>query len=230
MSAAHDPDPDFDIVRHPRARSAKLSVDPASGRVRLTLPRRAALAPALAWAEGKRAWIARQQARLPAPCPFVPGATFPFGDGSLTIVWDPARARVIRREADRLLCGGPIEGLAGRVASWLKRAALVQLSADTAAAAARAGVHVSQVAVGDPKARWGSCSSRGAIRYSWRLILMPDFVRRAIVAHEVAHRVHMHHGPQFHAFAAALSEVDDAAAHAWLRRHGAGVHWIGRAG
>ena len=101
---------DFDIVRHPRARRARLSVDPASGRVRLTLPRRAALGPALAWADEKRDWIARQQARLPAPRPFTPGATLPFGDGELTIDWDPARSRVICRDGARLVCGGPRRG------------------------------------------------------------------------------------------------------------------------
>lgn len=219
----------LDVVRHPRARAARLSVDPVSGRVRLTLPRRGALAPALAWAEGKRGWIAAQRAKLPAARPFVAGAAVPFGDATLTIDWDPARPRTVRRMADRLVCGGPAEGLAGRVAAWLKREALRVLSEETAACAARAGVVVLAVAVGDAKARWGSCSSRGTIRYSWRLILAPDFVRRSTVAHEVAHRVHMHHGPQFHAFAAALSDADDRAAHAWLRRHGAGLHWIGRA-
>lgn len=219
---------DIDVVRHPRARSARLSVDPASGRVRLTLPRRAALGPALAWAEEKRGWIAAQRAKLPAATPFVPGGSVPFGDGTLTIDWDAGRPRTVRREGDRLVCGGPRDGLARRITSWLKREALTILSAETSEAAARAGVRITSVAVGDPRGRWGSCTSSGAIRYSWRLILAPAFVRRSTVAHEVAHRVHMHHGPQFHAFAAELSGENDAAAHAWLRGHGAGLHWVGR--
>lgn len=219
---------EIEVVRNPRSRSARLSVDPVSGRVRLTLPRRAALAPALAWAEGKRGWIAAQRAKLPEPRPFAPGTTIPFGDATLTIDWAAARSRVVRREGERLLCGGPREGLGRRVTAWLRREALRVLSAETAEAAARANVTVTLVAVGDARGRWGSCSSRGAIRYSWRLILAPAFVRRSTVAHEVAHRVHMHHGPQFHAFAAMLSGEDDAAAHAWLRCHGAGLHWIGR--
>ncbi len=220
--------PDIDVVRHPRARSARLSIDPASGRVRLTLPRRAALAPALAWAEEKRGWIAAQRAKLPDATPFVPGGKLPFGDDALTIDWDAARPRTVRREGERLVCGGTRESLSRRITSWLKREALAVLSAETRDAAARAGVRVTSVAVGDPRGRWGSCTSSGAIRYSWRLILAPAFVRRSTVAHEVAHRVHMHHGPQFHAFAAELSGENDAAAHAWLRRHGAGLHWVGR--
>jgi len=91
-----------------------------------------------------------------------------------------------------------------------------------------AGVTVTKVSVADPKARWGSCASTGAIRYSWRLILAPEWVRRATVAHEVAHRVHMNHGAEFHALVRQLDENDPARSSAWLRANGAALHWIGR--
>ena len=85
------------------------------------------------------------------------------------------------------------------------------------------------VAIGDPRGRWGSCASSGAIRYSWRLILAPRFVRRATVAHEVAHRVHMNHGPAFHALVAELwTKAIRRDRARWLRAHGAALHWVGR--
>jgi predicted metal-dependent hydrolase len=220
--------PPVEIVRNARARRAKLSVDPASGRVRLTLPARAPVKSALLWAEGQQAWIAAQQARLPRPRPFVPGGTFPLGDSQLTIEWREDASRRIARDGDVLRCGGPRDGLARRIESWLKREALRVLSAETAEFAARAGVGVTRVSIGDPRARWGSCASSGAIRYSWRLILAPDFVRRATVAHEVAHRVHMNHGAEFHALVKRLDENDPARSSAWLRANGAALHWIGR--
>ena len=107
-------------------------------------------------------------------------------------------------------------------------AAQVQLASDTAHYAAKAGVSVTKVAIGDARGRWGSCAVDGVIRYSWRLILAPGWVRRATVAHEVAHRVHMNHGPAFHALVAQLYEGDPTPARAWLRAHGAGLHWVGR--
>lgn len=219
---------DLDVVRHPRARAARLSVDPSTGRVRLTVPKRMAIATALRWAEEKREWIAAQRARLPEARPFEHGARVPVGDALLTIDWDAARPRTVRVVDDRLVCGGPVEGLARRIEAWLKRSALALLSDETAHYAAKAGVTVSKVAIGDPRARWGSCASSGVIRYSWRLLLAPAHVRRATVAHEVAHRVHMHHGPEFHALVDALYEADPARARDWLRRHGAGLHWFGR--
>ncbi|MEN2787752.1 SprT family zinc-dependent metalloprotease [Sphingomonas qilianensis] len=220
---------ELEIVRNARSRRAKLSVDPASGRVRLTLPARAPLKAALRWATEQREWIDRQRARLPQARPLVAGALVWIDDGERLIDWDESRPRRVTIEGNRLICGGPADGLSRRIELWLRREALRVLSAETAEFAAKAGVTVASVAIGDPKARWGSCTSRGAIRYSWRLLLAPRFVRRSTVAHEIAHRIHMHHGPEFHALADALTEGDPAESRAWLRAHGAALHWVGRA-
>ncbi|KTV00021.1 M48 family metallopeptidase [Sphingomonas sanguinis] len=217
-----------EVVRHPTAKTIRLSIDPATGTARLVVPKRAGLKKALAWAEDKKEWIAEQRTRLPRPRPFVPGCEIPFGDVTLFLEWVEGRARVIQREGDRLIASGPLETLGRRVEAWLKRQALEILARETAEVARAAGVLVSKVSVADPKARWGSCASTGAIRYSWRLILAPDFVRRATVAHEVAHRVHMNHAPAFHALVATLLGEDPAPATAWLRQHGAQLHWFGR--
>lgn len=219
---------DFEVVRHPTARRVRLSIDPASGRARLVLPRRAALKPALAWAQGKADWIAEQRARLPRPRPYEPGVVLTVADRPLTIHWQPGSRRRIEWVDDTLSLSGPIETLPRRVETWLKRHALDLLAEDTAYYAARAGVTVTKVAIGDARGRWGSCAGDGVIRYSWRLVLAPSWVRRATVAHEVAHRVHMNHGPAFHALVAHLYERDPTPARAWLRAHGAGLHWVGR--
>lgn len=220
--------PPIDIVRNARARRTRLSIDPTSGRIRLTLPPRVSERAGLRWAEQHRGWIAAQQAKLPDSKPFAPGSIVPFDDADLLIDWDPKGPRRIVRIDDRLVTGGPVETLNRRVTAWLRRAAIDLLSADTAAAAARAGVSVAAVSVGDPRGRWGSCSSRGNIRYSWRLALAPRWVRHATVAHEVAHRRHMNHSPAFHAQVAAIYGSDPTPARQWLRRHGAALHSFGR--
>lgn len=222
MSAA------IEVVRNARARRARLSVDSATGRVRLVLPLRAPLKTALAWAEEKAGWIAEQRARLPQAQPFAPGGVIPFGDSELTIVWDERAPRTVKRDGTRLLCGGTLDGLSRRISTWLKREALRVLSAETAEFAARAGVTVTKVAIGDPRTRWGSCASSGTIRYSWRLILMPDFVRRSTVAHEVAHRLHMDHSARFYRVLEMLDERDPDESRRWLRANGAALHWVGR--
>lgn len=218
----------FEVVRHPTARRVRLSIDPASGRARLVLPRRAALKPALAWARGKADWIAEQQARLPAARPYAPGMVLTVADQPLTIDWQPGCRRRVEVVGDTLSLSGPLDTLPRRVETWLKRTSLTQLTDDTAYYAAKVGVSVTKVAIGDARGRWGSCAVDGVIRYSWRLILAPGWVRRATVAHEVAHRVHMNHSPAFHALVAQLYDGDPTSARAWLRTHGAGLHWVGR--
>ena len=151
-----------------------------------------------------------------------------MGDTVVTIAWDAAAPRGVVRVGDTLHCGGTADGVPRRVTTWLKREALRVLSAETAEFAARAGVVVTKVAIGDPKTRWGSCASSGTIRYSWRLILMPAFVRRSTVAHEVAHRLHMNHSAQFYRMVGLLDERDPDESRRWLRTHGAALHWVGR--
>ncbi|QHL90060.1 DUF45 domain-containing protein [Sphingomonas changnyeongensis] len=220
------------IVRNARARALRLRVDPRDGSIRLTVPARASLRAACAWAESQRDWIEAQLAAIPAPCVFVPGATIPFRGGSLLLVHVPGR-RGARMTGDpvgdqpggaQLELGGPDDMFAAAVMRWLRREALNLLDAETRLLAAGIPVAVGRVGVGDPRTRWGSCSADGDIRYSWRLILAPDAVRRSVVAHEVAHRLHMDHGPGFRALEARLAGPDLSAGRDWLRRHGAALH------
>jgi predicted metal-dependent hydrolase len=215
------------IVRRPTARSMRLTIDPRDASVLLSLPTRAALRPALAWAAGKREWIEGELARLPCPQPIAPGMVFTVAGEPVRLSWTPTTSRTIRRAHGVLNVGGPAENLPPRLIRYLRREALVILEEETRALAARHGIVIRKVAVGDPKSRWGSCASSGDIRYSWRLILAPTEVRRATVAHEVAHRVHMNHGAEFHALVATMHGADPRPARQWLRSHGAALHWFG---
>lgn len=216
------------VRRSPLARRMRLAVDPRDGAVRLTLPRRAALGPALKWAESQRAWIEQALAKLPPEETIGPGSVLPFEGEPLSIEWRPEGSRILRREGDRLIVGGPEEMVKARVLRWLRAEAARKLDAETRLVAVRAGVTVGRVRIGDPRSRWGSCSASGDIAYSWRLILMPPAVREATVAHEVAHRLHMHHGPEFHAAVERLLGRAPKVERAWLKAHGAAMQRIGR--
>jgi predicted metal-dependent hydrolase len=215
------------VRRAAAARSMRLSVDPRDGTVRLSLPARAALRPAFAWAEEKRGWIEAALAALPAPRPIVPGATIPFEGRDVRIDWRADAPRAVVLEGDTIRLGGPAESIAPRVLRWLRAQAAARLVAETQAFAAQAGVTVGRIGIGDPRSRWGSCAASGDIRYSWRLILAPPHVREATVAHEVAHRLHMDHSPAFHAAVSRLLGRDPRLERQWLRTHGAALYWLG---
>lgn len=216
------------VLRSPRARQMRLAVDPRDGSVRLTLPRRAQIDHALRWAETKRDWIEAQLARLPAARPIMNGMCFDVGGETLVLDWSDHHPRKPLRCDGRLQIGGPAERLEARLLRWLKDEARALLDVETQEFAAKIAVSVPPIGIGDPVSRWGSCASTGQIRYSWRLILAPTFVRRATVAHEVAHRIHMNHGETFHALVKTILGEDPAPARQWLRRNGAMLHWFGR--
>jgi predicted metal-dependent hydrolase len=220
------------VMRRAGARGLRLAVDPRDGAVRLTLGPRAPLRPALAWAEAKRDWIERELAKLPVAVPIKPDMVFDLGDDRIRLDWSVAHPRQALLDVSGptgvLRVGGPQAQLSARVLRFLRSHAQHVLGDETRALAAIHGLTVGKVGVGDPRSRWGSCSASGDIRYSWRLILAPAYVRQATVAHEVAHRVHLDHSPAFHRLAAQFNGNDPSPARAWLRSHGPALHWFGR--
>jgi predicted metal-dependent hydrolase len=52
--------------------------------------------------------------------------------------------------------------------------------------------------VANQQQRWGSCTpSTGEIRISDRIAAFPGWVLDAVIVHELAHLVHLHHSPAF---------------------------------
>jgi predicted metal-dependent hydrolase len=80
--------------------------------------------------------------------------------------------------------------------------------------------------VRDQSSRWGSCSTTGALSYSWRLILAPPFVLEYLAVHEVAHLVEMNHSARFWRLVNRLCP-DVARAKVWLDVHGTDLHRYG---
>ena len=213
---------------HPRARRLKLRFDEKSGGLTLTVPPRTSRRAAVEWATSQEKWVTTQLARQPGAQPLSPGAIIPFDGEEVRLAWAEGSPRSVRRDGDALVSGGPRDGYERRIETWLKARARDALSVETATIAAAAGVTIRSVSIGDADSRWGSCSASGAIRYSWRLILAPPHVRRFVVAHEVAHRLHMDHSSAFKAAEARLYGGAVAPARLLLRRLSPVLRRVGR--
>lgn len=218
----------IEIRRLRSARRLRLRFDEASGVLKLTCPWRTSRRTALAWALDQRDWIDTQLARAEAPEPFVPGSTILLEGAEVRIAWREDWPRTPLLVEAELRCGGPEAGIERRIESFLKRRARDTISQDIAEFSAAAGVSARSVTIGDASSRWGSCSSQRRIRMSWRLILAPPHVRRYVSAHEVAHLVHLDHGPEFKSLEARLFGPGLAEAKASLRRIGPRLRRLGR--
>src|SRR6185436_13442685 len=110
--------------------------------------------------------------------------------------------------------------VARRVREFLEREARRDLAEAVIRHTAALGVPARRLTVRDTTSRWGSCSAKGCLSFSWRLILAPPFVLDYLAAHEVAHLVELNHSPKFWRLVKRLYP-DFARAKAWLDLHGA---------
>ena len=78
-----------------------------------------------------------------------------------------------------------------------RREARARISLIAQSEAAALGVTYSRLTVRDQRSRWGSCSSKGALNFNWRLVLAPHDVLDYVVVHEICHLVELNHGPRF---------------------------------
>lgn len=219
------------VKRRTTARRFTLRVSNASGEVVLTLPERGDLKAARIFAEAHGGWIATRLAKRPDMVAFAPGAMIPLRAIPHRIVHWSAIRGVTRATLDR--DGAPILAVSGepghvarRVTDFLKREALKDLTAAVDLHSAALGIPARKIAVRDTASRWGSCSSRGHLSFSWRLVMAPPLVLDYLAAHEVAHLKEMNHSHRFWALTHRLCPATEEA-EAWLKRHGASLHRYG---
>lgn len=60
------------------------------------------------------------------------------------------------------------------------------------------------ISITGARTRFGSCSGKNRICFSWRLMQYPPEAIDYVVVHELAHLVHKNHGPEFYALVASV--------------------------
>ena len=131
------------------------------------------------------------------------------------------------REAGEIHVAGRPEHLPRRLRDWLTAELRGRLVPLVHAKAARVERPVKRITVRDSRSRWGSCGPDGGLSFSWRLVFAPPEVLDYLVAHEVAHLVHLNHGPRFWALARSLCDGPMEPPQAWLQdeRRDAAAIW-----
>ncbi|PID37324.1 MAG: zinc metalloprotease [Rhodobacterales bacterium] len=210
------------LKRSARAKRLSLRVSRLDGRVTLTLPMRAPEREARRFLADKADWVRAQLAQGVEPVVPMPGGSLLFRGEVLPIMAAPGRSVHLQAGEIRVPERDPARSPA-RLAAFLKLQAREALSAASIHHATRLGVRYSRLTLRDTRSRWGSCSHRGALMYSWRLILAPPEVLDYVAAHEVAHLVEMNHSPAFWATVARTLPGYEAPRR-WLRDHGAELH------
>lgn len=105
------------------------------------------------------------------------------------------------------------------ITDWYRQHALELLSARTQQLCQRLALHCREVRVRATRSKWGHCTSDGRIQYNWQIVLAPEGAVDYLVAHEVCHLRHPHHGPAFWRQVAGVCPDYQHWRH-WLRQEG----------
>jgi predicted metal-dependent hydrolase len=218
------------VKRHRQARRYTLRLVAATREVMLTMPPRGSLKEAKAFAEKSSGWIAARVRHLPETAPFQDGEYVPLRGVMHRISHRPNARGTVWIDTvggERILCvAGDAPHLHRRLSDFLRREARHDLERASRRYADALNVKIARISVRDQVSRWGSCSSTGALSFSWRLILAPSYVLDYLAAHEVAHLIEMNHSRRFWRILLSLYPDTDRAKE-WLDAHGSGLHRYG---
>lgn len=199
------------VRAHPRRR--RIAVHVTAAGVELRVPERFSVDRALAFVREKEPWIRRalrraqeqEQERGSAPELFPDGAALPYLGRELEL--SVARARRPACELrggvlevflpDGIDEGARQEAVRRVLEWWYMSEARRFLPPRVAGFAERVGVEPKRVSVGRSRSAWGSCSTSGRIRLSWRLMKVPPVRIDSVIVHELCHMVEHNHSPAF---------------------------------
>jgi len=195
-------------------------------RIEISKPWLATEASALRFVEQKRRWLERIFERSPTKQKLKDGDIFEFLGRRILISNTPS-LRITKLEPRDdgtwiLFVGGEGRLLENRIRIFVKNELLKEIKKLIRQTPRE--FWPSRISLRDTTSRWGSCSSTGTISFSWRLAFAPFDVMRYVVMHELSHRKHMDHSPEFWNQVRELYGFGVERAKVWLSKNGASLH------
>ena len=184
------------IIRSNR-KTLAVSID-RFGVVTVRAPKRYTDERIFSFVNEKQDWILRKKAQMKGAGMALPTENL---DGYAFLLFGKMRTirlcdeKKVRINDDELFV--PNERSRERLLAWLKENAKRILLQVTQEKAKEMGVSVSAVRISSAKTRWGSCSAKNAISYSFRLLYAPKEVVEYVVYHELAHIRQRNHSKKF---------------------------------
>jgi predicted metal-dependent hydrolase len=81
--------------------------------------------------------------------------------------------------------------------NWYRSQAHLLLSMRVQQLASEHHLTYASIRITSARTRWGSCSAKGGLNFSWRLIMAPIEVIDYVIIHELAHLIHRNHSKAF---------------------------------
>ncbi|MFP7674118.1 M48 family metallopeptidase [Marivita sp. S0852] len=198
-----------------------LRISRVDGSVTLTIPRGVSEREAMAFAAEKQDWVLGHLSQQAEHILVGPGQSLTVSDVPLQLIQGTSRR--LRVVGQVIEVPDPLDTGRRHLLAWLKEQARAELVRASDLYSQKLGKPYTRLTLRDTRSRWGSCSSAGALMYSWRLVLAPRFVLEYVAAHEVAHLAEMNHSPAFWHVVEQLYGPHQEA-RVWLRHEGPHLH------
>lgn len=223
---------EWQIRRSARRKTLSLCVYP-DNRVIVAAPEKLSRIEIISFVEKKSDWVRKKlelnretQAKLSSR-EFKPGETLLYlGDEHELEVHERQRAGVccergkisvfIRPE---IPAGARAPFIRRELANWYAEMAQIKLIERVRHFMGKIGAKPSAVRIKELRSRWGSCSTRGVLNFSWYIIMAPAPVLDYLVVHELCHLVHHNHSAEYWKLVEA-SLPKHRERRNWLRKNG----------
>ena len=174
--------------------------------------------------ESKRKWVEHIFNAAPQREKIVPGMILPILGREVRIIHDETIRSNKYTDSDKttLCIGGGADMFERRVRDFIKAELLAEIK--QIIKTTPRPYWPTHITLRDTSSRWGSCSSTGALSFSWRLAFAPYEVMRYVVMHELSHRKYMDHSPDFWANVSQLYGFGVERAKRWLTKNGQSLH------
>ncbi|HNX68876.1 MAG TPA: DUF45 domain-containing protein [Candidatus Omnitrophota bacterium] len=227
-SALVEPHPIHKIIRS-RRRTVELQVT-SEAHLIVRVPHKMPLGTVHELVRQKLPWILRKQDFARTHCaPAVPkrffsGEKFQYlGEAYGLSVVPGAYGPLVFKENGFFLREGCVSLAKWLFRDWYRERAGEFLTARVRHYTGLTGASYLRVGISNAAGRWGSCSAKGVLNFSWRLMMAPREVVDYVVVHEVVHLEELNHSKRFWQKVKALMP-DYQSAQRWLVLHHHSLH------
>jgi len=210
-------------IIHSKRKTIGLIVEP-DGSVTVRAPQRMSEKTIREFVEGHAKWVERKQAEIRTAIPeqskqYRPGENFLYLGKiyPLEVVKDQKRKLVLE---DCFKLAESVQENAELIfRNWYRRQVGQMIEERVVFFAGRYQLQYEKIRITSARTRWGSCSAKGVLSFSWRLIMTPVEVVDYVVIHELVHTIHHNHSKSFWKTVEKL--LPDYRKHRkWLRQNG----------
>jgi len=163
--------------------------------------------------------VARSKYKTAPPKQYTEGETFLYLGNSYELVIGKASSTPLTFEGQNfILAVDHAKDVKELFRLWYKRAAYEKIAERVNYYSSHTGIECGKVNITSARSRWGSCSVKGNLNFSWHLIMAPLAAIDSVVVHELVHIRERNHSAKFWKKVKALSPEYDRHKD-WLKKN-----------